>query len=179
MRMLIIVIMTAMIGCSYKRITHEQSDVIIKGIDIDQSLEIAEFMAKRVKKEEAKPMSLGYWAIRAQEINSEQAEEIDRVYWDVVDNMQKNKFHIWHYSWAIADIYRLGSPDVQTVLQEAYEDAVRRGIEADRKKFVADTNLHLGFFHGGGWRAAKNFLVVPGNRKFTQSSEKFIENKSR
>ncbi len=162
-------------SCFYQRISHKQSEMLIEGVDIDQSLEIAEFMVNRVDKEgKAKPMSLGYWAMRAQHISPEQAEEIDRVYWTVIDSMQ-SEFHLWHYTWAIADIYRLGSPEVQSVLQGSYEDALPRATSINKEKFVADSTLHLGFFHGGGWRAAKNFLVVPGERKFTQSADEYIE----
>lgn len=179
MRLLYTFLFLLISSCSYQRITHEQSEVVIDGVNIDQSLEIAEFMMNRVdKKGKAKPMSLGYWAMRAQYITPPQAAEIDRVYWTTIDSIE-SEFHLWHYTWAIADMYRLGSPEVKKRLQAAYEDALSRAVSIDKEKFVAGTTLHLGFFHGGGWRAAKNFLVVPGERKFTQSADEYIEKRER
>jgi len=150
--------------------------MLIEGIDIDQSLEIAQFLTERLdKKGEPRPQSLGYWSLRAQIITEDQAQSIDSVYWQVIDDMEYREFHLWHYTWAIADLYRLGSPEVQEVLQRAYDDAVVRGIRIEKEKFVADSILHLGFFHSGGWYAAKSYLVVPGERKFVQSAYEFIE----
>ncbi len=165
-------------SCAYHRISHDQSEMLIEGIDVDQSLEVAEFLTTRLDRDgNPKPQSLGYWSLRAQEITEEQAIQIESVYWGVIDAMEYREFHLWHYTWAIADFYRLGSPEVQNILKDAFDDAVRRGLEIEKDKFVTDTTLHLGFFHGGGWYAAKKYLVVPGERKFAQSAEEVINDK--
>jgi len=164
-------------GCAYKHFTHNQKDVLIDGVDIDQSLKIAEYLANRTKNGEPKPGALGYWVLRAQHITVEQAKEIERVYWEVIDNFGTSKFNLWHYTWAIADIYRLGNDEVKTVLQKAYDDAVVRAEAINREKFVSGETQYLGWFHGLAWAAARNYLVVPGNRKFTQSAEEYLSKK--
>jgi len=165
-------------GCAYKHFTHNQKDVLIDGVDIDQSLKIAEYEAKRTKNGEIKPFALGYWALRAQKITPAQAEEINRVYWETIETF-KDDFNLRHFAWAIADIYRLGNDSVQTILHDAYEDAVKRSIAIGEEKHVADSVLYLGYYHFLGWKAAKTFMVVPGNRKFTQSAEDFFEKEKR
>lgn len=179
MKLALIIPFLLLTSCAYHRISHDQSEMLIEGVDIDESLKIAEFWTNRHDDGEWEPNSLGYWAMRAQEITPEQAKEIDRVYWKVIDQMEYKEFHLWHYTWAIADLYRLGSPEVQEILQKAFDDAVPLALAIEKEKFVADSVLHLGFFHGGGWRAAKNYMVVPGNRKFTQNANEYIEEKTR
>ncbi len=68
----------------------------------------------------------------------------------------------------------MGSPAVQSILLDARNDAVKRARAIGKEKFVSDSVQHLGFYHGGGWRAARKFLVVPGNHRFRESATEVI-----
>jgi PBP1b-binding outer membrane lipoprotein LpoB len=162
-------------GCSYTRFTSNQKDVLIEGIDVDQSIQVAKCaMEKTNSRGKAKPQTLGFWVLRAQQLNAPQAQEISTIYFEHIDSVTRS-FHIWHYTWAIADMYRLGNDEVKGALMDAYSDAVIRGIENGRKTFVDGDKLMLGFFHGGGFAAARKHLVVPGNRRFNQSAKEYLE----
>lgn len=164
-------------SCAYKRFTSVPSEVSIDSLDVNQSLQVCEHIMDRVDKDSlSKPQVLGYWALRAQNITPEQAKEVSRVYFKYVDAVEQQKsFYIWHYTWAIADMYRLGDDEVQKALRLAYVDAVARGYKAGKGKFVDGEKLYLGYFHFGGWGAAKKFLVAPGNDKFNQSAQDYFD----
>ena len=173
--LILTLLIMSLTSCAYKHFTSDYNEVAIPGIDVKQSLIICEAIMNREKDGENKPQTLGYWALRAQKIDSLDANNIERVYFKYIDKVAKeNEFFLWHYTWAIADFYRLGDDTVKRNLESAYKDAVKRGIEIDKKKFVDGDKLLLGYFHFGGWAAAKKFLVVPNNKKFNQSTDEFF-----
>lgn len=153
-------------SCSYTLVTSNQKKVLIDGIDIDRSIDNAEAEFAKAKS----GRSLGFWAMRDQIITAEQAKRIDASYKKHIPYVYKD-FDIWHMTWAITNFYRNGDESVKAVLQSSYEDAVKRGLALDKRSarlHVSGDKIYMGWFHFGGWAAAKKHLVVPGNRKFQQ-----------
>lgn len=156
----------------------DRSRVLLTGIDIDQSLEIAEAELQQNRFSTV----LGVWALRDQKLTAAQAKTVSRLYFEHIDRIdsetQKNRsFSVWHLTWAIADMYRLGDADVKWALQLAYEDAGRRVNELDRDiahKMYDGHRLYLGDAHFGGRAYARKHLVVPGNSKYLQSKEEYF-----
>ena len=163
-------------GCA---LYHEQEVVLIPGIDVDQTLEVADHEIQQNKWSSV----LTLWAVRDQMISKEQAEEVSRLYFGYIKRIDSDKqegrsFSVWHLTWAISNMYRLGDESVQEALSDAYEDAAKRVEALDRR--VAHTHfsgdkIYMGFAHGGGKAYARNHLVVPGNEKYLQSVETHIK----
>jgi hypothetical protein len=119
------------------------------------------------------------WVIRDQKITPSQAHEISRLYFAHIYNIKK-KFDIWHLTWAISDIYRLGDDSVKVALQDAYQDATKRASE---QKGIADrmangNKLYMGDAHSGGRAFAKKHVVVPGKKGYLQSYDEYIRKNS-
>lgn len=166
MPILFILLLTLLQSCSYTLVTSDQQKVLIQGIDIDRSITRAEAAFA----EDKTGRSLGFWAMRDQIITAEQAKRIDASYKRHIAFVHK-EFDIWHMTWAITNYYRNGDESVKLVLQDSYDDAVRRGLALDKRSarlHVSGDKIYMGWFHFGGWAAAKKYLVVPGNRKFQQ-----------
>ncbi len=169
---------TYMSSCM-RYLTHNRREVLLEGVDIDQTLEIA---AMELKEKAGGKLGsvLTIWAIRDQDIKPKQAEEISRLYFQYIDCLKKN-FDIWHLTWAISNIYRLGNDNVKKAIQDAYNDATKR---AEKLSNIADKmanggKLYMGDAHIGGRAFAKNHIVIPGNEKYLQSVEEYKEKKSK
>lgn len=106
-------------------ITSDQSRVLIEAVDIDQTLIIAEMEVQ--KGGFASVLTL--WGIRDQIFTEDQAETVSSLYFQYVDAMD-DYFRIWHFTWAISNIYRNGNADVRARLQRVYQDATRRAAAA-------------------------------------------------
>ena len=148
-------------------LTHDRSKVILKNVDIDQTLDIA---AIDLDRGTHAPV-LTVWAIRDQVVTPAEAKRVSDLYFGHIGKI-KGKFDVWHLTWAIADLYRNGNPAVKTSLDSAYRDAkirVRKsyGI-ADR--FVNGDKLYMGDAHSLGRAYAHGHVVVPGNPAYVQSS---------
>jgi hypothetical protein len=96
-------------------VTSVQSEVLIKGIDIDRTLVIAEIEIK--KGGFASVLTL--WGIRDQLYTAAQAQTVSSLYFQHVDTMD-DYFRIWHFTWAISNIYRNGNTAVRAQLEAAY-----------------------------------------------------------
>ena len=107
-------------GC-FPYMYHDRGKVLLKNIDIDQTLKIAEI---ELESDHFNNI-LTLWAIRDQLINSEQATIISELYFKHIDRI-KSDFGIWHIAWAISNFYRLGDDSVKKILQNAYDDAKKR-----------------------------------------------------
>ena len=160
---------------------HEREPALIEGIDIDQTLDVAEA-------ELAEPDGfsvLTIWAIRDQVVTPEQARRISRLYLDSIDtidseDVRARKFGVWHFTWAIANLYRFGDAEVRGELAYAHADAVLRVERLDRsfaEEHVKGDELYTGLAHAGGVAFAENHLVVPGNEDFLQSYEEYLEDR--
>jgi hypothetical protein len=162
-------------GCTM--LYHEREKVLITDIDIDQTLEIA-----ALELEENKMSSvLTVWAMRDQVISPAQAGKVSELYFSHIDRIdsedQKARmFSVWHLTWAISNMYRLGDDSVKGVLRSAYLDAAKRVDSLDSR--IASTHFYdekivMGDAHFGGRRYARKHLVVPGNKKYVQSVEEY------
>jgi hypothetical protein len=160
---------------------HEQHKVVLNGIDIDQTLKVAD---EELGKDHWTSV-LTLWAMRDQVVTAEQAAEISVVYFkhiDAVDTEERKgrKFMVWHITWAISNLYRLGDEGVQKALETAYKDAEKRVEKLDMNlatKLFKDEEIYMGDAHGGGRGYAKKHLVVPGNDKYLQSFDEYLENR--
>jgi hypothetical protein len=91
-------------------------------------------------------------------------------------------FNIWHASWAIADLYRLGDDSVKAVLETAYRKAKQQperlgGFEkAIANEHINGEELVTGFIHLGGMYYARRHLVAPGNKNYLQSYKEYRDN---
>ncbi|MBN1758626.1 MAG: hypothetical protein JW863_09925 [Chitinispirillaceae bacterium] len=164
-------------GC-LRHLTQDRSKVLLEGVDIDQTLLVArDHLSERNGRWGS---SLGIWVIRDQPITPAQAQVISRMYFQYIGSLKK-EFDIWHFTWAIANLFRLGNNDVKDALQAAYTDA---GVRALRQGGLAHrmTNgakMYLGDAHSGGRAFAKKHVVVPGNRRYLQSYDEYAGKKSK
>ena len=171
-------------GC-FPYVYYEQKDVLLEGIDIDQTLEIA-----KVELDEGGfDAVLTIWAIRDQIITSEQAAKISEIYLKSIDNIDYKKdtdreFGMWHFAWAVSDFYRNGNEEIKAKLLNVYQDAVKRPDTLDKFNKIANTlingdKIYMGDIHGLGRAYAKSHIVIPGNKEYVQSFDEFIKNKQK
>ena len=84
---------------------------LVWGVDMKQSLQVA---ADEMQKPNI-GQGLSIWVLRDQFVTPEQASEISKLYLDHIDGMTSD-FNIWHASWAIANLYKLGGAAVKAEL---------------------------------------------------------------
>jgi hypothetical protein len=157
----------------YPHITSNRDAVIIENIDINQSLEISENLIQ----EEKWGRVIGYWVLRDQIIDTSHAKRISDSYFKYIDIIPDH-FDKWHFSWAISNFYRNGDDNIKAILKDAYKKSLEVATELNTKpalKHIKGDKIYMGFYHGGGWRGAKNYLVVPGDKRFRQSSEEYLK----
>ncbi|MCP4678574.1 MAG: hypothetical protein GY854_24295 [Deltaproteobacteria bacterium] len=170
------VVASSVTGCY---MYHEREKVLIEGIDIDQTLDVAEI--EMAKNEFGTVLTI--WAVRDQIFNGSQAARVSDLYFLHIERIdsedQKARdFSVWHLTWAVSNVYRMGDEDVRAALREAYEDAEKRVEKLDKriaKKMFGGDKIYMGDAHGGGRAYARSHLVVPGNEKYLQSAEEFRE----
>ena len=158
-------------------IYHDRHKVLIPGIDVDQTLDVAEAELQ----EPGGVSVLTIWAMRDQIVTPEQAARISDIYLahiDEVDHPQTpaRAFQVWHLTWAISNLYRLGSDGVKAGLEPAYADASLRVEALDMKVahiHFSGEKLYMGDAHGGGRAYANSHLVVPGNKDYLQSFDEY------
>jgi hypothetical protein len=157
-------------------LTHDRSKVLLQGVDIDQSLVVAEIELKKG----GWGSILGVWAIRDQNLTPAQALKVSNLYFAWIDS-EKINFNRWHLTWAISDCYRNGYDSVKIILKNAYDDATKRaralGGLAD--KHVNGDKLYMGDAHSLGRLYAHKHVVVPGNPDYLQSAEEYINRREK
>lgn len=173
--LLAVLFSTSLITGCLPYIYHEREQVLIQGIDIDQSLDIAE----QELEDGGFGSVLTIWALRDQIVTPEQAARISRLYFRYIPTVVRDRgsfFNTWHLTWAISNLYRLGDEDVRAALSNAYFDASLRVSELDSNvatlHFSAQ-EIHMGDAHAGGRAYAESHLVVPGNPEYLQNAEEF------
>ena len=83
----------------------------VSGVDIDQCLDVAEWKLEN----QDKYKSLGLWVMRDQIITPAQAARICKLYFAHIESM-KSDFDLWHFAWAIRNLYDGGSAEVQAAV---------------------------------------------------------------
>jgi len=167
----IVLVVLLLSGCM-RYLTHDRSEVLLDKIDMDQTLVIAEYELSQDKWGRV----LTLWAIRDQKLTRDQAEKINSLYFSWIPFLDR-QFNIWHLTWAISNMYRLGNEPVQKALEKAYQDATKRAanLHGLADKHANDTSMYFGDAHIGGRRYAETHLVVPGNENYLQSIKEFDE----
>jgi hypothetical protein len=170
-------------GC-FPYVYHEQDRVLIQGIDVGATLEIA-----RIELDEGGfDATLAVWAIRDQVVSEDEAKTIAELYSTYIDRVAAEKdrgtaeFGVWHFAWAIANLYRNGDDGIKRELEGAYRDAQRRPDTLKQFKGVATEHvngdkIYMGDIHGAARSFARAHIVAPGNKTYLQSVDQYREKK--
>ena len=132
---------------------HDQSRVLIEGVDVDATLEIA-----RIELEEG-GFDDSLWAIRDQTVSPDEARTVSELYFDHIDRIAAQEdrgaaeFGVWHFTWAISNLYRNGNDSVKQELESAYLDAQKRPDTLKQFQKVASehvngSKIYMGDIHG-------------------------------
>ena len=183
-KILLLLSVTLLLSC-FPYIYYKQEEVLIKNINIDETLDIA----VNELKEGGFDAVLTIWAIRDQIITPEQAKRINDIYLEYIDKVEyKNEttkeFGIWHFAWAISNIYRNGNDEIKKEINDAYIDATNRPNTLTKFNKIADKlingeKIYMGDVHGLGRAYAKSHIVVPGNKEYVQSYKDYLEEKNK
>ena len=165
---------------------NDQNAVRVEGIDFAQTLKVAE--AELQRNLATAPLTI--WALRDQVVTAEVAgaiaglylANIDRLYTAETVTLIDWNHAVWHFAWAIANLYRNGDGAVKAQLQLAYDDAKNRHATLQRFQLVAldhaqSEDISMGNAHEPGFNYAKTHVVVPGNPLYLQSFEQYLEDR--
>ena len=175
-------------ACSLKVLPYayvnDQAAVLIPGIDLETTLKIAEEELTR----NIATAELTIWAIRDQVITAEIAQKIATLYMNNIERLYHTKsvamidsnHAVWHFAWAIANLYRNGNDEVKAQLQIAYDDALTRPQTLPRFRLIATDNvlgerILMGDAHEMARSFVKKHVVVPGNPEFVQSYDEYVD----
>ena len=184
-RKLSLLIPLVLLGC-FPYVYHDQSRVLIEGVDIGSTLEIA-----RLELEEGGfDATLGIWSIRDQVVTAKEARAISRLYFDYIDEIAAERdrttadFGVWHFAWAIANLYRNGNDGVKRELEGAYRDARRRpetlkSFKSIAAEHVNGSKIYMGDIHAAARSFARSHIVAPGNKKYLQSLDDYKRTKTK
>ena len=161
--------MSVVAGCM-RYMTHTRTEALVQDINIDKTLLVAEQELEKG----GWGSVLTLWAIRDQHISPDQADRVSELYFRHIDGLSRD-FNIWHLTWAVSNMYRLGPPEVKKELLKAYEDAESRATEMGglADKHVNGEKIYMGDAHFGGRFYAKRHIVAPGNESYLQSVEEY------
>ena len=149
--------------------TSVQGQVLIKGVDIDQTLVIAENELKRGRFASV----LTLWGIRDQVYTEAQAQRVSCLYFHYIDT-RKDYFDVWHFTWAISNIYRNGNAAVRAELELAYQDAKKRAKAAGGwADGLANRDILMGDIHPPARHFVQTHVVAPGTPRYLQSLEDY------
>ena len=145
--------------------TSVQGQVLIKGVDIDQTLVIAENELKRGRFASV----LTLWGIRDQVYTEAQAQRVSYLYFQYIDT-RKDYFDVWHFTWAISNIYRNGNAAVRAKLELAYQDAKKRAKAAGGwADGLGNKDILMGDIHPPARHFVQTHVVAPGTPRYLQS----------
>lgn len=176
--------------CPNRRLPHRyvdnQAAVAIDGIDFATTMKIARAeLAERTVTSE-----LTIWALRDQTISADIAKEISELYFQYIDGLYDVEpmtildwnHAVWHFAWAVANLYRNGDAEVKSALQSAYDDALKRPDSLQKYRYIAIDHIHgervtMGDMHDRARAYARRHIVVPGNSDFIQNYEEYLDKK--
>jgi hypothetical protein len=184
LRKLSLVVPLVSIGCFFPYVYHEQERVLVRGLDVDASLEIA----RSELKEGGFDATLAIWAIRDQIVTVDHARTISDLYFRYIDRVAAEEdettaeFGVWHLAWAISNLYRNGDAGIKAELEDAYRDARSRPDRLRRFKDIASEHVngkkvYMGDVHAAARAFARSHVVAPGNPKYLQSFEQYQRSK--
>ncbi len=161
-------------GCAIY-MDRNRDSVLLQGIDVDQTLDVASDELDR-------GVVLGLWAMRDQVLTPDQAGRVSDLYFSHIERIDDpgtkgRAFNVWHLTWAISNMYRQGDEGVKAALEGAYGDAGSRVASLGfpvAGKFYSDDRIYLGDFHGIAHVYAQSHLVVPGNDEHLQCYEEYV-----
>ena len=165
---------------------NDQEAVLIEGIDLAATLKVAEAeLARKLATSE-----LPIWAIRDQVVTADIAAKIAQLYFDNIEMLYATEpftiidwnHAVWHFSWAISNLYRNGDTAVKAALQLAYEDAITRPETLERYNHIAIDHIRndivvMGYIHTPAHNRMQQLVVAPGNPDYLQSFAEYEENK--
>jgi hypothetical protein len=184
LRILASIVPLFFIGC-FPYVYHDQNRVLIENVDLDSSLEIA-----RIELDEGGfDATLAVWAIRDQVVSTCHAMAVSELYFEYIDEIAAETdrtvadFGVWHFAWAVSNLYRNGNDSIKTVLDDAYRDARRRPETLEKFKDAASehvngTKIYMGDIHAFARSYARSHIVAPGNKKYLQSLDQYMKNRS-
>ena len=161
-----------------------QAAVLIDGVDLEATLKVAEaeFARKSATSE------LVIWGIRDQVITPAIAHTISEMYFANIEMLYNTQpfmaldwnHAVWHFAWAISNLYRNGDSAVKRELQAAYEDALTRPETLDRNKYVAAEYVRgervvMGDMHTPAHNRMQELIVAPTNPSYLSSYEEYQE----
>ena len=165
---------------------NDQESVLIEGVDLAATLKIAEAEFAR----ELSTSELPIWAIRDQVVTPEIAAKIAHLYFDNIEMLYTTEpftiidwnHAVWHFSWAISNLYRNGDTAVKAALQLAYEDAIIRPETLERYYHIATHHIRndtvvMGDIHTPAHNRMQQLVVAPGNPAYLQSFAEYEKNK--
>jgi hypothetical protein len=173
------------LGC-FPYVYHSQDRVLIPGVDIPATLEIAEIKLEGGGFD----ATLTLWAIRDQIVTAGEARRIAALYSAYIDRVAAEKdqvtadFGVWHFTWAIANLYRNGDSSVRRELEPSYLDAKQRPatlehFEGIARDHVNGTTIVMGDIHWPARAFARAHIVAPGNEGFLQSLDEYRKTRTR
>jgi hypothetical protein len=186
LRKLSLVVPLISIGCIFPYVYHDQKRVLVRGVDVAASLEIA----RSELEEGGFDATLALWAIRDQIVTVDQARTICHLYFRHIDGLAAQEeattaeFGVWHLAWAISNLYRNGDAGIRAVLEDAYRDARSRPSRLKMFKDIASEHVngkkvYMGDMHAAARAFARSHIVAPGNPKYLQSLEQYRQDKEK
>lgn len=162
----------------------KQEAVLLDGIDFEQTLKVAEAEFAR----QAATSELVIWGIRDQVITAEIARRISELYFANIDMLYNTEpftiidwnHAVWHFAWAISNLYRNGDGAVKQELQSAYDDALQRPETLEKFKFIAADYIRgerivMGDAHTPAHNLMLKLIVIPGSDEYVNSYEEYLE----
>ena len=184
-RLPLVIVALLSINC-FPYVYHEHNRVLVRGIDVDATLEIA-----RIELEEGGfDATLTVWAIRDQIVTAVHAKTISELYFTYIDKVATEKdrttadFGVWHFAWAVSNLYRNGDASIKAELEGAYLDAGKRQERLKNFKDIASEHIngnkiYMGDIHGAARAFARSHIVAPGNKQYLQSLDQYKKNKEK
>ena len=182
-RRLSLIVPLLSIGC-FPYVYHRQDRVLVRGIDVDATLEIA----RSELEEGGFDATLAIWAIRDQVVTADNARTISELYFKHIDRIAAERdkttaeFGVWHFTWAISNLYRNGDGQIKAELEGAYLDARQRPDSLKTFKGIASEHvngkkIYMGDIHAAARSFARSHIVAPGNDKYLQSLDQYRRRK--
>jgi len=185
-KLAIIVPILASINCLPYVYHMRDERVVVSGIDIDATLEIAGIELE----EGGFDATLTVWAIRDQIVSAGNARTVSALYFRHIDKIAADKdktvaaFGVWHFAWAISNLYRNGDERIKAELQGAYLDARKRPERLTQFRDIAAEHVnggkvYMGDIHTAARAYARSHIVAPGIKGYLQSLEEYQKNKDK